>query len=262
VTDDGVLWRDYRRTRLPALRDELVERHLGLVKYAAAWVAGRLPRHLGLDDLYAAGLVGFLAAVEDYDPDRGVAFSGYATPRIRGAIFDELRRLDCVPRRVRRRLRDLQRAVATLTQRLDRDPTEEEIARHLQIDVDEYRRLLGEGLTLTSLDALADDARGSTHADALEDTTVSNPLSRLEANDVRRRLGQLIDRLPPRDRQVLALYYYEELTMHEIGRVLGVTESRVSQIHSAALVRLRVALGRQRLRAADFAAGRRPAGRP
>jgi RNA polymerase sigma factor for flagellar operon FliA len=249
MTDERELFREYRRACAPEVREALVERHLPLVKYAAAWVAGRLPSHLRLDDLYSAGMLGFLDAIEHYDPDRGVPFNAYAVPRIRGAILDELRRVDCVPRRVRRKLRDAQRAMEALCQELDREPTEEEMAARLRMEVADYRRLLGEGVTLVSLDgAVRDDEHGAGF-EALVDGSLPSPLGVLEAREQRRWLGRLIDGLPERERQVLALYYYEELTMQEIGAVLGVTESRVSQIHSGAVLKLRAALRRQRFRA-------------
>ncbi len=246
--DELALWRELRSTGDVVARDRLVERHIGVVKSAAAWVAGRLPSHLRLDDLYAAGMLGFLDALEDFDPDRGVPFSSYAVPRIRGAIFDELRRLDVVPRRVRRRLRQAQHAVETLSQRLDREPDDTEIAAELGLDLAAYHHLLEEGVTLLSLEnaGSADDDRLSP-LDTLSDTTTPDPGSTLDARELRRVLTQCIDTLPDRERQVLALYYYEELTMQEAGQVLGVTESRVSQIHSSAIIRLRAALRRRRL---------------
>ena len=253
MTTDIDLWRTYRLTRDPRLRDQLIERNLTLVKYAAAWVAGRLPSHLRLDDLFSAGTLGFLRAIEDYDPERGVEFSAYAVPRIRGAIFDELRRLDYLPRRVRRRIRDAQRAIETLSQRLDREPTDDEVAAELQMSLEDYRRLLGEGVTLLSLDATfgARDDGGSAF-DSIEDTTSPSPVRTLELKERRVTLSRIIDGLPEKERQVLALYYYEELTMQEVGQVLGVTESRVSQIHSSAILKLRVALRRHRVQASDL----------
>jgi RNA polymerase sigma factor for flagellar operon FliA len=252
MSADLELFRVYRRTRTPELRERLVERHLPLVKYAAAWLAGRLPSHLRLDDLYSAGILGFLDALEHYDPDRGVPFSSYAAPRIRGAILDELRRADCVPRGVRRRLRNAQRAMEALAQELDREPTDEETAARLGMEIADYRRLLGENVTLVPLDNLPGDGEpGGAVSEALADPSLPSPLTALEQSEQRRRLGRLIDGLPERERMVLALYYHEELTMQDIGRVLGVTESRVSQIHSSAVLRLQGALRRQRPRAGD-----------
>jgi RNA polymerase sigma factor for flagellar operon FliA len=256
MTADVELWRAYRRTKNPQVRDRLIEKYLPVVKHAAAWMAGRLPSHLRLDDLYSAGMLGFLDAVEDYDPERGVEFAVYAAPRIRGAIFDDLRRLDCVPRRVRRKAREAQRAIEALTQRLDRAPTEEEIAGELKVDVEDYRRLLTEGVTLLSLDATPHQRdEANTPLDTLEDTVEPSPLSAVEVRELRTVLTGIIDGLPERERQVLALYYYEELTMQEVGKVLGVTESRVSQIHSGAILRVRAALRRHRLRPRDVGVG-------
>jgi RNA polymerase sigma factor for flagellar operon FliA len=253
MRDDTQLWREYRRGRDPEVRDRLVERHMILVKYVAARVAGRLPRHLSVDDLYSSGLLGFLGAIEDFDPEMGVSFSSYATPRVRGAIFDELRRLDVVPRTVRRRIREAERAIDAVTGRLDRAPTDEEIAAELRIEVEAYRQLLTEGVTIISLDAPVlgrDDHSGE--STALEDLRTASPFTTLAAKERRALLARLIDTLPPRERQVLALYYYEELNMREVGEALGVTESRVSQLHSSAILRLRASLRRQRLRERDL----------
>jgi RNA polymerase sigma factor FliA len=260
MRDDTALWREYRRRRDPEVRDRLVERHMLLVKYVAARVAGRLPRHLSVDDLYSSGLLGFLGAIEDFDPEVGVSFSAYATPRVRGAMFDELRRLDVVPRTVRRRIREAERAIDVVTMRLDRAPTDEEIAAELKLDVAAYRQLLTEGVTVISLDAPAtgrDERAGE--STILEDTGTPSPFTTLAAKERRALLGRLIDTLPPRERQVLALYYYEELNMREVGEALGVTESRVSQLHSSAILRLRSALRRQRLRERDLTVTGAPA---
>lgn len=253
MTASPETWRAYRRSKDPALRDQLVEADLALVKRAAARIASRLPRHLRLDDLYSAGLLGYLAAVEDYDPDRGVSFSAYAIHRVRGAIFDELRRLDWVPRGVRDRIRHTERAIDTLCQRLDRQPTDEEIAGELGVDVEVYRSGLADGVTLVSLSApAAPDGEGAALVDYVRDSQAADPLRALAEEERREILGRLVDTLPPRERQVLALYYHEELTMREVGTVLGVTESRVSQMHSSAVHRLAVLLRRRRLGASEL----------
>jgi RNA polymerase sigma factor for flagellar operon FliA len=244
MIDDAETWRAYRRTRDPALRDALIEKHLVLAKYAAARVAGRLPGHVRLDDLYSSALVGFLDAVEDYDPDRNVEFGAYASRRIRGAILDELRRLDCVPRRVRRLAREAAGAIGVLTQRLGRQPRDEEIAEEMGVPLAAYRRLLTEGVTLLSLDADASGEPGSALVDVIEDESIHDPFATLEAEERRVLFARFIDMLPERERQVLGLYYQEELTMHDVGTVLGITESRVSQIHSSAILRLRAAVRR------------------
>ena len=245
VNDDIQDWREYRRTREPALRDRLIEKHLVLVKYAAARVAGRLPGHFRLDDLYSAGLVGFLAAVEDYDPERNVEFGAYASQRVRGAILDELRRLDCVPRRVRRLGREAARAIGVLTQQLGRQPLDEEIADEMGVELTVYRRLLTEGVTLLSLDAEVPGEHSGAPVDALEDQSAPDPFATLEARERQELVARFIQKLPERERQVLGLYYQEEMTMQEIGTILGITESRVSQIHSSAILRLQAAVRRE-----------------
>lgn len=253
MKSDIELWRAYRRSKDPALRERLVEADLALVKYLAARIASRLPKHLRLDDLFSAGLLGYLAAVDDYDPERGVTFSSYASHRIRGAIFDELRRLDWVPRGVRERMRDAQRAVDTLCMRLDRQPTDQEVAQELGIEPEAYRASLSEGMTLVSLSASGTTGVGEpTLMDSVEDVSAPDPFLALAEEERRALLGRLIDSLPERERQVLALYYYEELTMREVGTVLSVTESRVSQLHASAVLRLRVMLRRQRIGAGEL----------
>jgi RNA polymerase sigma factor FliA len=249
MTDSTIeLWRQYRRTRDPEIRDRLVTHHLQVVKFAAARIAGRLPSHLRMEDLYSAGLLGFLTALEDYDPERGVEFGAYASPRIRGAIFDELRRMDCVPRRVRRKIKDADRAIDRLMQRLKRHPADAEIAQELGVSVDAYHALLNEGVTLFSLDAASGaDDHAPAPLEALEDMQSPNPLLSVAVKERREILSRVIERLPDKEQQVLSLYYVEELTMAEVGRVLGVTESRVSQIHSSAILRVRAALRRERV---------------
>jgi len=250
VTSNLELWRAYRRSKDPALRERLVEAHLALVKFLVARIARRLPRHFRFDDLFSAGLMGSLAAVDEFDPERGVSFSSYASHRIRGAIFDELRRLDWMPRGSRARMRHAQRAIDTLSGRLVRLPTDQEIAKELGIEPETYRASLSKGITLVSLSADGVSATGEPSlVDSVEDGSSPDPFLALAEGERRAMLGRLIDGLPERERQVLALYYYEELTMREIGTVLGVTESRVSQLHSSAVLRLRVILRRQRVEA-------------
>ncbi len=246
VTSSLELWRAYRRSKDPALRERLVEADLALVKYLAARIASRLPKHLRLDDLFSAGLMGFLAAVDDYDPERGVSFSSYASHRIRGAIFDELRRLDWVPRSTRERMRNAQRAIDTLSRRLVRPPTDQEVAKELGIETEAYRASISKAITLVSLSAAGGSDTGEPSLmDSVEDATSPDPFLTLAERERRAMLARLMDGLPERERQVLALYYYEELTMREVGTALRVTESRVSQLHTSAVLRLRVMLRQQ-----------------
>jgi RNA polymerase sigma factor for flagellar operon FliA len=248
---DLELWVSYRRSRDSGLRDRLVEKYLVLVKHAAARIASRLPSHIRMDDLFSAGLLGFLRAIEDYDPERGVEFAAYASSRIRGAIVDELRRLDWVPRGVRRKLREAGQAVESLSQSLDRPPTDAEVAGAIGIDVERYQRMLGDGGTLVSLDASPTQEDGLPRIDSMDDPDTPSPFLLLEAKERRALLARMIERLPKKEQQVVALYYGEELTMQEIGRALGVSESRVSQLHSSAVLRLRAALRRARVDAGD-----------
>jgi RNA polymerase sigma factor for flagellar operon FliA len=252
MTADAALWLDYRRSRDSRLRDALVQKHLVLVKRVAARVASRLPSHIAMDDLFSAGLVGFLRAIEEYDPGRGVEFGAYAGQLIRGAIFDELRRLDWVPRGVRRRLREAERAMEALARRLGRAPTDAEVADELGMDVEQYGRLLGEGGALLSLDAPLAREDGVSAVESVMDPDTPSPFNLLAARERQALLARAIERLPRKEGEVLALYYYEELTMQEIGQALGVSESRVSQIHSSAILRLRVAFRRARVGAGEL----------
>jgi len=246
VTPNLELWRAYRRSKDPALRERLVEAHLALVKFLAARIARRLPRHFRFDDLFSAGLMGSLAAVDDYDPERGVSFSSYASHRIRGAIFDELRRLDWVPRGTRERMRNAQRAIDTLSRRLVRPPTDQEVAKELGIETEAYRASFSKAITLVSLSAAGGSDTGEPSLmDSVEDATSPDPFFTLAERERRAMLARLMDGLPERERQVLALYYYEDLTMREVGTALRVTESRVSQLHTSAVLRLRVMLRKQ-----------------
>jgi RNA polymerase sigma factor for flagellar operon FliA len=260
MSDPMERWRQYRATGEARLREQLVEDHLGLVKHVAGRLAGRLPRHVQVDDLVSAGLLGLLGALDDFDPDRSVDFVAYAALRIRGAIFDELRRLDWVPRGVRQRLRAAEQALEDLHRRLGRQPTDEEVAGTLGLDMEAYHRLLLDGVVLTPLSgASGPRPDGLALLEVLEDPDGGGPLAAAVVQERRALLGRLIDGLPERERQVLALYYYEDLTMREVGQVLSVTESRVSQLHTSAILRLRAALRQHRIAPSDLAApGPRP----
>jgi len=175
-----------------------------------------------------------------------VSFSSYASHRIRGAIFDELRRLDWVPRGTRERMRNAQRAIDTLSRRLVRPPTDQEVAKELGIETEAYRASFSKAITLVSLSAAGGSDTGEPSLmDSVEDATSPDPFFTLAERERRAMLARLMDGLPERERQVLALYYYEDLTMREVGTALRVTESRVSQLHTSAVLRLRVMLRKQ-----------------
>ena len=223
-------------------REALILAHLPKVKYIADRFAAKLPASVTRDDIYGAGVVGLIDAVERYDASRGVAFTTFAELRVRGAILDNLRSLDWASRATRRRGRELQAAYAQLEQQNQRPATEAEVADHLNISVAEVSETLQDmrGLAVTNLDE-RDEASGLSAMDTVKDKGPS-PFEKLETDEQRRRLAEAVDSLPERERQVVALYYLNELTMKEIGAVIGVTESRVSQIRTQAVVRLRAAL--------------------
>ena len=257
MKDDKELWRRYRQTKDQTIKEQLIRKYLYLVKYVAGRMALKLPSHVDIDDLSSAGVMGFLAALEAYDPEREVDFPTYALNRIRGSILDELRGLDWVPRFVRKKARIVERALAELEQQFKRQPTNEEVAAHLGMSLEEYHTTLSEikGNTLVSLDEGWSDERSegaSIPAQTPKELNQPDPFMDLALNERRAILAKLIDMLPPQERTVLALYYYDELTMKEIGEVLDISESRVSQVHSGAVLRLRARLKRQRIQATDL----------
>jgi len=229
----------------PAEREALLIQHLGLVHHVARQLARGLSTAAELDELVSAGSVGLIQAADSFDRSRGLSFSTYAVPRIRGAILDELRRLDHVPRNVRRRTRDLSRAREALGGSLRRTPTEDELSRHLQVSTDLLRKwqLDAEGATLCSLDQpMRTEWSGGTLADSMaDDRTVSldDLLTHEYEVDV---LKEGIARLKEQERTVLALNFFEELKLQDIATVLGLSVCRISQIRTAALAKLRVSL--------------------
>jgi RNA polymerase sigma factor for flagellar operon FliA len=228
-------------------RDALIEAHLPQVKFMALRLAAKLPPWVELNDLIGAGVLGLLDAVDKYDSTKGVMFKTYAEMRVRGAILDSLRELDWAPRSMRRRAREVEAAYSHV-ERTRGCATEEDVAAVLKLSLPEFQRLLQDlkGLTITGLDN--GDENDSTHVThQLPADPAPTPLAMYENTETRQYLTGAIDRLSERERQVIALYYVEELTMKEIGSVLGVTESRVSQVHTQAVVRLRTALAAKRL---------------
>jgi RNA polymerase sigma factor for flagellar operon FliA len=241
------LWRNYKRSGDPKVRDRLILTYAPLVKYVAGRLGSGLPAHVDDDDLVSYGLLGLIGAIERFDPDRDIKFETYAIARIKGSIIDELRSMDWVPRSVRSRARQIERAIAELESRLGRAPTDEEIAAKLGISEDELDESLS-AISRTSIAALDElwtvSAGGDQIAliDTIEDTQRPNPQSALAETEIKEAVGEAIARLPERERLVVTLYYYEELTLREIGEVLGVTESRVSQLHTKAILRLKARL--------------------
>src|SRR6476661_5898311 len=220
------LWLQYRKTGDGGIRDRLILTYAPLVKYVAGRLGSGLPAHVDEGDLVSYGLLGLIGAIERYEPDRDVKFETYAIARIKGAIIDELRALDWVPRSVRSRAREIERAIAELEAKLGTAPTDEQIAKKIGITVEELE------------DSLTDISRSSIAA--LDELwSVSGEGDQVSLLDT---LADAIARLPEREKLVVTLYYYEELTLREIGEVLGVTESRVSQLHTKAILRLKARL--------------------
>ncbi len=227
-----------------AERDRLLLEHLPTVRYLARRIHERLPQHVELDDLISAGVVGLIDAFSKFDHGKKVQFKSYAQFRIRGAILDSLRTLDWSPRELRRKGRAVEEAIRTTTQRLGRAPAEQEIAREMGLELPEYQTLLGElkGLEIGSLHMERSEDSGDEELSYVPGPVEDDPLFRCLKGEMKQHLTDAIEELPEKERMVLTLYYYEELTMKEIGLTLGVVESRVSQIHSSAVVRLRAAL--------------------
>ena len=248
TTDTKVLWKEYKRTGERALRDRLILTYAPLVKYVAGRLGSGLPAHVEEGDLVSYGLLGLIGAIERFDPTRDIKFETYAIARIKGSIIDELRSMDWVPRSVRARARDIERAIADLEARLTRAPTDEEIADKLGITEDEFQDSLMEisRSSIAALDELWASPGSSGDAvaliDTIEDPQAAEPQMAMAHTELREALGDAISRLPEREKLVVTLYYYEELTLREIGEVLGVTESRVSQLHTKAILRLKARL--------------------
>ncbi|KZE32659.1 RNA polymerase sigma-28 (SigD/FliA/WhiG) subunit [Crenobacter luteus] len=216
-----------------------------LVKKLAGIMVARLPASVDVDDLIQVGVIGLIEAARQFDPAQGVAFETFASQRIRGAMLDELRREDWLPRQARRQLREIEAAIARLEQQLGRAPQEAEIADALGVALDDYQTMLGDcrGASLVRFgDLSGDDGEAADAVERVVDENARNPLETLAEQGFREELVAAIKALPERDQLVMALYYEQELNLKEIGAVLGVSESRVSQLHSQAIARLRAKL--------------------
>jgi len=229
-----------------AERDALITESLPLIKHIAHRVATRLPSNIELQDLINAGVLGLLDAIDKFEPERNVKFKTYAEVRIRGAILDSLRNLDWAPRSLRKKSRDLERTYAELSQKLGRPATDEEMSEAMGEQLEDFYALVDQlhGLTIGSFENISDGEDSESYLNYYPDDGSNDPYAKFENNELTRLLIGAIEDLPEKERLVLSLYYYEEFTMKEIGALLGVNESRVSQLHTKAMLRLRGKLGK------------------
>ena len=249
------LWRRFKDDGDQQAREGLILHFSPLVKYVAGRVRAGLPRNVDAADLVSYGTFGLIDAIDKFDLERGIKFQTYAVNRIKGAILDELRALDWVPRSVRARAREIQRSLSELEHALQRSPTEEELAAHMDLPLVELQDMLAEisGLGFVALDELLNPGERDSAAvsDLLADPKALDPSGSYEREETRHILADSIGRLADRERLVVTLYYYEGLTLAEIGGVLGVTESRVCQIHTKAVMSLRNRLMEPPLRGSE-----------
>jgi RNA polymerase sigma factor FliA len=242
------MWRRYKDSGDTHARERLVLAYSPLVKYVAGRMASGLPAHVEESDLISYGLLGLISAIERFDPSREIKFETFAVTRIKGSIIDELRSLDWVPRSVRAKAREIEKANAKLEHQLHRAPTDAEVAAELEMSVEDFQDALTRisNSSVIALDELwtLSDASGDQVSllDTIQDPDAVDPAAALDVTETKDRLAEAIARLPEREKLVVALYYYENLTLREIGEVLGVTESRVSQLHTKAVLRLKSAL--------------------
>ena len=225
-------------------QEQLLLEHLPIVRFLARRIHERLPQHVDIEDLVSAGAVGLMDAFAKFDPAKKVQFRSYAQFRIRGAILDSLRTLDWSPRELRRKGRAVEEAIRVLTARMGRAPGEGEVASELDLGLEEYQQLLGDlkGLEIGTLHVEHNEDSGEEELAYVPGHPEEDPLFCCLKGELVERLSEAIGQLPERERLVMTLYYYEEMTMREIGLALGVVESRVSQIHASAVVRLRAGL--------------------
>jgi RNA polymerase sigma factor FliA len=246
-TDVSALWVRYKTDNDQKARDDLILNYSPLVKYVAGRLASSLPQTVETADLISYGIFGLIDAIEKYDLERAIKFETYAIARIKGAIIDELRAMDWVPRSVRSRAREIEQAYVQLENELKRVPNDSEVAERMGITSKEYADILSR-LSYTSVVSFEelwvgnDREEGQSALGTIKDETAEDPVAVFESAEVKEILAGAIEKLPEREMTVIALYYYEGLTLKEIGQVLGVTESRVSQLHTKAVLRLRARL--------------------
>ncbi len=238
------LWHEYRLTGDQRIRDAIVKQYAPLVKYVAGKISFGMPQNVDFDDLVGFGVFGLFDAIEKFDPDKHIKFKTYAVTRIRGAIFDELRSIDWVPRSVRQKTREIDETTQHLEARLGRSATHEEIADEMGMSIEQYNQMILKvsGTSLMSLNDIwyvGEDSDKISIVESIESLSSFRPDVIAEKSELRRVIVETINELPDKEKKVLVLYYYEDLTLKEIGKVLDVTESRISQLHTKAISRLR-----------------------
>jgi len=243
-SDISKLWKNFKINDCQESRDKLILHYSPLVKYIAGRISASLPQSVDQADLVSYGIFGLIDAIEKYDLNREIKFETYAISRIKGAIIDELRALDWVPRSVRYRARELERVYFELENQLRRVPTDEEVANAMGMTLEEHNGLLSQlsyssVLALEELWSTGDKDDKLSLIDSIEDTTSPDPAQTFEFKEIKEILADAVKKLPERERMVISLYYYDGLTLREIGEILGVTESRVSQLHTKAVLRLK-----------------------
>lgn len=245
--DELKLWQEYKKTKNPEIRDRMARQYAPLVKYVAGKIAMGMPQNVEFDDLVGYGVFGLFDAIEKFDPDKHTKFKTYAVTRIRGAIFDELRAIDWVPRSVRQKSREIEDTINTLEAGLGRAASDSEIAKEMGMTEKEFEKVMlrVSGTSILSLNDVwytGDENESVSIIDSIESSDSFKPDTIVEREEVKRVIIQCIQELPEKEKTVLVLYYYEDLTLKEIGKVLEVTESRVSQLHTKAIMRLRAKL--------------------
>ncbi|GMO50165.1 MAG: RNA polymerase sigma factor WhiG [Treponemataceae bacterium] len=238
------LWLEYKRTQSPMLRDAFIRQYMPLVKFVAGKLAIGLPSNVEFDDLVSFGQFGLLDAISKFDPEKNVKFKTYAVTRIRGAIYDEMRNLDWIPRSVRQKAREIEETIGQLEAKLGRTASDAEIAEAMGITETEFQQTIMKvsGTSVISLNEVrysGDDSDHVSIADSLEAPPSYGPDVIAEREEIKRVITDAINELPEREKKVLVLYYHEDLTFKEIGQVLNVSESRISQLHTRANLRLR-----------------------
>jgi len=228
-------------------REEVIKRYSPMIKYVANRIAMRLPPHIEVDDLISVGVLGLMDAISKYDSSRGAKFKTYAEFRVRGAILDELRAMDWVPRSIRQKASSVDKVVQSLQAKLSRAPEDEEVAKEMGISLDQFHDTLNETksipvFSLEDLGIAKESGEQQSLLDCLAGKADADPQTQIRLIELKEIIAKAIDSLPEKERLMVSLYYYEELTMKEIGAVLEITESRVSQIHSKAVYRLRTKL--------------------